>query len=41
MGTFQEKDLPENVTRLLSGSLVKLDKTGTPQKNLVEDWQVN
>lgn len=41
IGTYQEKDLPETVTHLLSNSLVKLDKSGTPQKELVESWEVN
>ncbi len=41
IGTYQEKDLPETVTYLLSNSLVKLDKSGMPQKELVENWVVN
>jgi peptide/nickel transport system substrate-binding protein len=41
IGTYQEKDLPETVTHLLSKSLVSLDKSGLPQKDLAEGWEVN
>lgn len=41
VGTFQEKDLPDTVTNLVSNSLVVLDKSGTPQNGLVSGWQVN
>lgn len=41
VGTYQEKDLPESITHLLSNSLVKLDKSGLPQKELAEGWTVN
>jgi peptide/nickel transport system substrate-binding protein len=41
IGTYQEKDLPETVTHLLSKSLVSLDKSGLPQKELAEGWEVN
>lgn len=41
VGTYQEKDLPETITHLLSKSLITLDKSGLPQKELVEGWEVN
>lgn len=41
VGTYQEKDLPETITHLLSKPLVYLDKSGMPQKELVESWEVN
>lgn len=41
IGTYQEKDLPETVTHLLSKSLVSLDKSGLPQKDLADGWEVN
>ncbi len=41
VGTHQEHDLPEHVLNLISQSLVTIDKTGTPQPNLAEKWEVN
>lgn len=41
IGTYQEKDLPVQVTNLISKPLIVLDKTGLPQNNLVEGWEVN
>ncbi len=41
IGTYQEKDLPETVTNLVSKSLVRLDKSGMPQSELAEKWEVN
>lgn len=40
IGTYQEKDLPEVVTNLLSQSLVKVDESGLPKPNLVSGWEV-
>lgn len=41
VGTYQEHDIPEEVKRLLSDSLVILDKSGRIKPNLSEKWDVN
>lgn len=41
MGTFQEYDLPAEVTALLSTGLVKQDAGGRVNPNLVAGWDVN
>jgi peptide/nickel transport system substrate-binding protein len=41
IGTYQEKDLPDTITHLLSQPLVYLDKSGMPQTELAEKWEVN
>lgn len=40
VGTYQQQDLPEVVTNLLSKGLIKVDKSGLPQPNLVSGWEV-
>lgn len=41
IGTFQEHDLPEEVTELISTGLVKVDKDGKAAPNLVTGWETN
>lgn len=41
IGTYSENSLPQAVTNLISEPLVKLDKSGQPEPNLVSGWQVN
>lgn len=41
IGTYQEHDLPEEVTRLISSSLVKKDSQGRIKSNLVSGWETN
>ncbi len=41
IGTYQEHDLPEEVTKLVSQSLVVADKNGRIQGNLVNGWETN
>jgi len=41
IGTYQEHDLPEEVTRLVSTGLVKADEKGKIKPNLVTGWEVN
>lgn len=41
IGTYQEHDLPKEVTELVSDPLVKIDKDGRVKPNLVEGWEVN
>lgn len=41
IGTYQEHDIPDEVLRLLSGSLVKVDNDGVVKANLISGWQVN
>ncbi len=41
IGTFQEHDLPIEVTRLLSKSLVDSDNGGNFKPGLVEGWETN
>lgn len=41
IGTYQEHDLPDQVTHLLSQGLVKTDEGGHVKPNLVTGWEVN
>lgn len=41
VGTYQEHDLPEEVTGLLSSSLVKAGEDGRMQPDLALGWEVN
>lgn len=41
IGTYQENDLPESVTRLLSESLVEPDFSGRMVAKLASSWEVN
>lgn len=41
IGTYQEHDLPQEVTKLLSSGLVQTDKDGRIKPNLVSGWEVN
>lgn len=41
IGTYQEHDLPFEVTRLISQSLVEEDEQGRIKGNLVSGWQTN
>lgn len=41
IGVYQEHNLPAPVAALLSSPLVRLDKSGRPEPNLVSGWQVN
>lgn len=41
IGTYQEYDLPEEVTKLLSSKLVEADSDGRIKPNLVTGWEVN
>ena len=41
IGTYQEHDLPEKVTELISSGLVEVDSNGRVKPNLVTGWEVN
>lgn len=41
IGTFQEHDLPEEVTKFVSTGLVGVDESGRIKPNLVTGWEVN
>lgn len=41
IGTYQEHDLPEDVTKLASTGLVQADQNGRIKPNLVTGWEVN
>lgn len=41
IGTYTQDNLPPLVTNLLTGSLIKMDETGTPQGDIAESWEVN
>lgn len=41
IGTYQEHDLPLEVTRLLSSGLVEASEAGRLKPNLVKGWEVN
>lgn len=41
IGTYQEHDLPEEVTRLISTALIKAGSNGKVLPNLVSGWEVN
>lgn len=41
IGTYQEHDLPIQVTKLISGGLVKVMENGHAVPNLVSGWEVN
>lgn len=41
IGTYQQHDLPLEVSRLISSGLVEVDKTGKVIPKLAESWQVN
>ncbi len=41
IGTFQEHDLPEELTKLVSASLVEASSDGKLRSNLVKGWEVN
>ncbi len=41
IGTYQEHDLPEVVTRLISQSLVEADENGRMKAKLAQGWQIN
>jgi len=41
IGTFQEHDLPIEVTRLLSQGLVEIDDSGRARPKLVTGWETN
>lgn len=41
IGTYQEHDLPKQVTGLISRSLVKIDDSGHARPNLASGWEVN
>ena len=41
VGTYQEHDLPEEVTNLTSSGLVKANGDGRMKPNLVNGWEVN
>lgn len=41
VGTHEERDLPIVVLSLLSKSLIKVDKSGTPSAELAQSWEVN
>ena len=41
VGTYQEHDLPEEVTNLTSTGLVQADSEGRIKPNLVTGWEVN
>lgn len=41
IGTYQEHDLPLEVTRLISKSLVNVDEKGRNVANLVSGWETN
>lgn len=41
IGTYQEHDLPTEVTKLVSQPLVKTDSSGVVKGNLVSGWETN
>lgn len=41
IGTYQEHDLPEIATNLMSEGLVKMDKEGRAVSNLASGWETN
>ncbi|MDP3758105.1 MAG: ABC transporter substrate-binding protein, partial [Candidatus Daviesbacteria bacterium] len=41
IGTYQEHDLPRDITGLASAGLVKADESGRIKPNLVSGWEVN
>lgn len=41
VGTYQEHDLPKELTELTSVGLVKVDQDGRIKQNLVDEWEVN
>ncbi|KKS70790.1 hypothetical protein A3A14_03085 [Candidatus Daviesbacteria bacterium RIFCSPLOWO2_01_FULL_43_38] len=41
VGVYSHTNLPSSVANLISKPLVSIDKTGRPQPNLAEKWQVN
>lgn len=41
IGTYQEHDLPQEVTRLISQSLIEADENGKNKANLVTGWETN
>lgn len=41
VGTYQEHDIPQDVTKLLSRSMVKPGSDGKMNPDLVEKWEVN
>lgn len=40
VGTYQEHDLPETVTRLLSKGLVSIDETGRAVPDVLASWEI-
>lgn len=41
IGTYQEHDLPQEITRLLSSSLIDIDDSGRIIPKLASSWEVN
>lgn len=41
IGTFTQDNLPPTVTNLLTGSLIRMDETGSPKGDIAESWDVN
>ncbi len=41
IGTYQEHDLPIEVTKLISQSLIEVDESGRSKPNLVSGWEIN
>lgn len=41
IGTFQEHDLPSDVTRLISSGLIIMDEVNMVKPNLVSGWETN
>lgn len=41
VGTYTEDNLPLIVTRLLSQSLIVMDRAGNPKPNIASSWEVN
>ncbi len=41
IGTYQEHDLPEEITKLVSQSLVSIDESNRVKPNLVTGWDTN
>lgn len=41
IGTYQEHDLPQEVTRLISQSLIEMDEKGRAKGKLVSGWETN
>lgn len=41
VGTYQEHDIPETVTRLVSSALVSVDESNRIKPNLVTGWETN